>query len=159
MTIVNGDFLWSALDAFDKVVLQHSRIPIFARVVCCLALCGIAFGFGAACKWICVYAGAGLLVLAQYSRQGQEAARGGVEPQLNWLRDCGSIENLAHVVAHLVRHEERGKPTESFLVCNQKHRNCPPFRVPLVWTGASYGMAAPSPNADAGDIPDGGVDF
>ena len=105
-------------------------------------------------------AGAGLLVLAQYSRQGQEAARGGAEPQLNWLRDCGSIENLAHVVAHLVRHEERGKPTESFLVCNQKHRNCPPFRVPLVWTGASYVMAAPSSNADTGDIPDGGdVDF
>ncbi len=28
-----------------------------------LALCGIAFGIGAACKWICLYAGAGLLVL------------------------------------------------------------------------------------------------
>ncbi len=28
-----------------------------------LALCGIAFGFGAASKWICLYAGAGLAVL------------------------------------------------------------------------------------------------
>lgn len=28
-----------------------------------LALCGLAFGFGAACKWTCLYAGAGLAVL------------------------------------------------------------------------------------------------
>ena len=99
-------------------------------------------------------AGAGLLVLAQYSRQGQEAARKCEEPQLNWLRDCGSIENLAHVVAHLVNRPSRdGKSIECFLVCNQKHRNCPPFCVPLVWTGASYGMAAPSPKAGAEDIP------
>lgn len=96
--------------------------------------------------------GAAGLVLCQYSRQGQEAARRGEEPQLNWLRDCGAIENLAHVVAHIVKRNHGGaKITE--LVCNQKSRNCPPFKRSLAWNGAAYVAASPSPMVDAADIP------
>ena len=42
MAVVNGDFLWSALDAFDKVILQQTDIPFFLRIVCFKALGGIA---------------------------------------------------------------------------------------------------------------------
>ena len=94
------------------------------------------------------------LVLCQYSRQGQEDARKGVEPQLNWLRDCGSIEALAHVVAHIVTIPEKdGKQKEFFLVCNQKHRNTEEFCCPLRWTGATYEAMQGSARVDAGDIP------
>ena len=43
-----------------------------------LALCGILFGLGAACKWICLYAGAGLgvLWLAHWSSELLHARRG-----------------------------------------------------------------------------------
>ena len=45
-----------------------------------LAFCGIAFGIGTACKWTCIYAGAGLAVLwlsfwiCSFLREGKQAA-------------------------------------------------------------------------------------
>lgn len=94
------------------------------------------------------YKAAGL-VLCQYSRQGQVEARKGSEPQLNWLRDCGVIEDAAHVVAHIVKKPEG----DMYLVCNQKYRNIQPFCVQLKWTGATY-EAIPNSNANADDIPE-----
>jgi len=40
---------------FNRQPLKKSLLP--------LALCGVAFGLGAATKWLCIYAGAGLAVL------------------------------------------------------------------------------------------------
>ena len=88
-------------------------------------------------------------VLCQYSRPGQVEARKGSEPQLNWLRDCGVIEDAAHVVAHIVKKPEG----DMYLVCNQKYRNIQPFCVQLKWTGATY-EAIPNSNANADDIPE-----
>jgi len=98
------------------------------------------------------------LVLCQYSRQGQEDARKGAEPQLNWLRDCGSIEALAHTVAHIVRTPAKdGEDEKLYLVCNQKHRNTDAFCCPMLWTGATYEVMQSSARVDAGDIPQ--IDF
>ena len=87
-------------------------------------------------------------VLCQYSRAGQVEARKGSEPQLNWLRDCGVIENAAHVVAHIVKKPEG----DMYLVCNQKYRNIQPFCIQLKWTGATY-EAIPNTNANENDVP------
>ena len=98
------------------------------------------------------------LVLCQYSRQGQEDARKGAEPQLNWLRDCGSIEALAHTVAHIVKTPAKdGEDEKLYLVCNQKHRNTDAFCCPMLWTGATYEAMQNSARVDACDIPQ--VDF
>ena len=100
--------------------------------------------------------GASGLVLAQYHRSGQIEARQAKEPQLNWLRDCGEIENLAHVVLHLSLDEPipKGQMIGKFsLVCNQKARNINPFRIPLRRTGSTYEVDV-SRNASADDIPD-----
>lgn len=99
--------------------------------------------------------GAAGLVLCQYSRQGQEAARRGEMPQLNWLRDCGVIEDAAHAVAHIVKKPlEKGKPQDFYFMCNQKHRNIKPFCVQMAWNGATYeAVAERDVKADETDIP------
>lgn len=94
-----------------------------------------------------------VLVISQYSREGRKALLGGDVPQKEWLKDSGSIEELAYVVAHLVRVKD-GDREKIYLWCppNSKHRNCPPFKHELRWTGATYELA-PSANANADDIP------
>ena len=60
-----------------------------------LALCGILFGLGAACKWICLYAGAGLGVLwlahwiseLLHARHGVRYERGGASEPDRETRD------------------------------------------------------------------------
>ena len=97
------------------------------------------------------------LILAQYHRSGQVEARQAKEPQLNWLRDCGEIENLAHLVLHIALDEplQKGqlmKDGKFSLVCNQKARNIDPFRIPIRRSGATYEVDT-SRNASAEDIP------
>lgn len=82
--------------------------------------------------------GAAGLVLCQYHRGGQQAARESSEPQLNWLRDCGEIENLAHAVVHIVVKQEKGQEKTFELVCNQKARNVEPFRISMRRTGSTF---------------------
>lgn len=105
--------------------------------------------------------GASGLILAQYHRSGQVDARKAQEPQLNWLRDCGEIENLAHLVLHIALDEplQKGqlmKDGKFSLVCNQKARNVDPFRIPIRRTGATYEVDT-SRNASDEDVP--AVDF
>lgn len=48
-----------------------------------LALCGLSFGLGAATKWICIYAGAGLAVLFAIATARREKDMGGT-----WFKTC-----------------------------------------------------------------------
>ena len=54
---------------------NYNREPVIKTLVP-LALCGVAFGLGAATKWLCLYAGAGLAVLfvVQMGKRYQEYA-------------------------------------------------------------------------------------
>ncbi len=95
-----------------------------------------------------------LLVISQYSREARKLLKEGEVPQKEWLRDSGAIEELAFVVAHLVRIGE-GKDEKIYLWCpkNSKHRNCRPFKHELRWTGSTYELA-PSSNANDNDVPE-----
>lgn len=95
----------------------------------------------------------GLLVISQYSREARKLLKEGEVPQKEWLRDSGAIEELAFVVAHLVRIGE-GKDEKIYLWCpkNSKHRNCKPFKYELRWTGSTYELA-PNQNANENDVP------
>lgn len=117
--------------------------------------------------------GAAGLVLCQYQRQGSDQSKKkdgekeSSEPQLSWLRDSGEIENLAHAVAHIVTYkDESNRIIDSYLVCNEKHRNIKAFNVRMRWNGGTYefeprlkdGTLMDSDgymiNADATDVPE-----
>lgn len=94
------------------------------------------------------------LVLCQYQREGQKASRDNNSgaPQLNWLKDCGEIENQAHVVAHIVVKQKNEKQFTWELVCNQKARNVDPFRILMRRTGATFEVDT-TQYASAEDVP------
>ena len=95
-----------------------------------------------------------MLVISQYSREARKLLKEGEVPQKEWLRDSGAIEELAFVVAHLIRIGE-GKDEKIYLWCpkNSKHRNCRPFKHELRWTGSTYELA-PNHNAGENDVPE-----
>ncbi|MDD4796956.1 MAG: phospholipid carrier-dependent glycosyltransferase [Eubacteriales bacterium] len=80
-----GVFFIIAMFAFmyRYVAQTNYNTQPLGRTLAPLALCGVAFGLGAASKWICLYAGAGLAVIFFYSlfcraREYQAACRGEV---------------------------------------------------------------------------------
>lgn len=107
-----------------------------------------------------------VLLLSQYSRDARnklhEASKpqgtnnnDACTPQKEWLRDSGSIEELAFVVAHLVR-IGTGKAERCYLWCpkNSKHRTCSPFKYELRWAGGSYeAISDNDAQIGDGDIP------
>lgn len=81
-----GVFFIIAMFAFMyKYVTQTNyNVQPLRRTLTPLALCGVMFGLGAASKWICLYAGAGLAVIFFYSlfcraREYRAACLGKVE--------------------------------------------------------------------------------
>ena len=80
--------------------------------------------------------GAAGIVVSQFNRASQSNAdtgKGGALPNLTWLKDTSSLEQLAHTVAFLYT----GANGQTCLYSG-KTRNCAPFSVSLQWDGVKY---------------------
>lgn len=76
------------------------------------------------------------LVLAQFNRQSQTGAaagNGGTLPDLTWLKDTSTLEQLAHTVAFLAKDSN-----DISRFYSKKERNCPRFAFKLRWDGTQY---------------------
>lgn len=77
------------------------------------------------------------VVLSQFNRTGTQQKN--EYPDLSWLKDSSSLEQLAHTVAFLYRKREDAisyaEETEFY---SAKTRNQPPFAITLDWSGTGY---------------------
>lgn len=77
------------------------------------------------------------VVLSQFNRTGTQQKN--EYPDLSWLKDTSSLEQLAHTVAFLYRKKEDAisyaEETEFY---SGKTRNQPPFAITLDWSGTGY---------------------
>ena len=74
------------------------------------------------------------IIVSQFNRQSQMA--GGV-PDLTWLKETSSLEQLAHTVAFLWRL----KGEEATRLYSAKTRNCKPFNFALYWEKTKFKAA------------------
>lgn len=94
-----------------------------------------------------------VLCLAQLSRDTEKRS-GDIRPRASDLRESGSIEQDANVVALLHRpeyYDKNAEPNRANLIIDLS-RNCPPFEVDLTYHGATTrysDYAQPSFNAEA----------
>ena len=71
------------------------------------------------------------IIVSQFNRQSQ--MQGGV-PDLTWLKETSSLEQLAHTVAFLWR--SKGESTTQLY--SAKTRNCKPFSISLSWADTKF---------------------
>ena len=88
------------------------------------------------------------IIVSQFNRQSQMA--GGI-PDLTWLKETSSLEQLAHTVAFLWR--EKGKSTTQLY--SAKTRNCRPFSIELYWAETKFKAAKGDTNGDTDTTDDG----
>ncbi|MBQ9755733.1 MAG: hypothetical protein IJV93_13410 [Lentisphaeria bacterium] len=81
------------------------------------------------------------IIVSQFNRQSQMA--GGI-PDLTWLKETSSLEQLAHTVAFLWR--EKGKSTTQLY--SAKTRNCRPFSIELYWAETKFKAAKGDDHGD-----------
>lgn len=85
-----------------------------------------------------IQAGAAGIVISQFNRAGQMAGGDDGLPNLTWLKDTSSLEQLAHTVAFLYRQKADDAKTVFF---SAKTRNQAPFTVALGFDGARFTSA------------------
>ena len=81
------------------------------------------------------------IIVSQFNRQSQMT--GGI-PDLTWLKETSSLEQLAHTVAFLWREKGAGM-TQLY---SAKTRNCRPFSINLFWAGTKFKPATEGDNGD-----------
>ena len=91
------------------------------------------------------------IIVSQFNRQSQIA--GGI-PDLTWLKETSSLEQLAHTVAFLWR--EKGKSTTQLY--SAKTRNCRPFSIELYWADTKFKPAKGEDNGNTDTTADQGTD-
>jgi len=81
------------------------------------------------------------ILLSQFNREMQKVKAGEVAqmPDLTWLKETSTLEQLAHTVAFL--HKPDKEINETFFY-SRKTRNQKPFNVKLSWHGAGYVSAS-----------------